>query len=67
MAGLTQEEKIAPLNPGFQGLLDARGVEAGMQAALFDAGVPSIAMLSAIATCRSGFATGGSKISGVGG
>ena len=42
-------EKIAGLSPDFQGLLDARGVDAEMQAALFDAGVQSIAMLSAIA------------------
>ena len=52
MAGLSQEEKIASLQPDFQGLLDARGVDATMQAALFDAGVPSIAMLSAVATDR---------------
>ncbi|CAK9048563.1 Signal peptide peptidase-like 2B (SPP-like 2B) (SPPL2b) [Durusdinium trenchii] len=52
MAGLSQEEKIASLQPDFQGLLDARGVDAVMQAALFDAGIPSIAMLSAVATDR---------------
>ena len=52
MAGLTQEEKIALLHPDLQGLLDARGVEADMQAALYEAGIPSIAMVSAIATDR---------------
>lgn len=52
MAGLTSAEKIAGLNPDFQGLLDARGVDSDMQASLFDAGVHSIAMLSAIAVDR---------------
>ena len=50
MAGLTQAEKIAELQPDFQGLLDAWGVDAAMQEALYDNGVKSIAMLSAIAT-----------------
>lgn len=52
MAALTQEEKIAKLEPELQSLLDARKVEVAAQALLFDSGVDSLGMLAAIAISR---------------
>lgn len=49
---LSEEEKIARLNPELQSLLDSRKVEKPVQAALSDAGVDSLGMLSAIAVTR---------------
>ena len=52
MAALTDEEKVARLNPELQSLLDARKVDVAVQAGLFDVGVDSLGMLSAIAVTR---------------
>ena len=52
MAGLSEAEKIALLEPELQSLLDARKVGASVQAALHDAGVDGLNMLAAIATSR---------------
>ena len=52
MAGLTEREKIALLEPELQSLLDARKVSSPVQAALHDAGVDGLNMLAAIATTR---------------
>ena len=49
---LSEEEKIARLNPELQSLLDARKVDKPIQATLSDVGVDSLGMLSAIATTR---------------
>ena len=48
---LSEEEKIARLNPELQSLLDSRKVEKPVQAALSDAGVDSLGMLAAISNC----------------
>ena len=52
MAGLSQDEKIAKLQPELQSLLDSRKVEPAIQASLYDSGVDSMGMLAAISISR---------------
>ncbi|CAK9027689.1 Uncharacterized protein SCF082_LOCUS18037 [Durusdinium trenchii] len=54
MLGVSEAEKIAGLAPDLQGLLDQRGVAKDLQAGLYDLGVTSLAMLSAVAMDRGG-------------
>lgn len=57
MAGLTDREKIAPLAPDLQGLLDSRRVPEATQAGLHDLGIDNLAMLSAVAIDRTSLET----------
>ena len=52
MAGLTESEKIARLEPELQSLLDSRKIEGAVQASMYDAGVDGMGMLAAIAISR---------------
>lgn len=52
MAVLTQEEKIAKLEPELQSLLDSRKVDVAVQALMYDSGVDGLGMLAAIAVTR---------------
>lgn len=52
MAGLTPAEKAGSLAPELQSLLDARKVEVSVQAALYDAHIEDLSLLSAVAISR---------------
>lgn len=52
MAALSAAEKAAKLSPELQSLLDSRKVDVGVQAALHDAGVDDLGLLSAVAISR---------------
>ena len=52
MAGLSAAEKAGRLSPELQSLLDARKVDVDVQAALFDAGIEDLSLLSAVAISR---------------
>lgn len=52
MAGLSPAEKAGNLSPELQSLLDSRRVDVGLQAALYDAGILDMNLLSAVAVSR---------------
>ena len=52
MAGLSEAEKAGLLAPELQSLLDARKVDVSVQAALYDAKIEDLSLLSAVAISR---------------